>query len=431
VATSKGKKHKDERDPLEIHLEGNLRTLRERGLDHPELHAFDALLKVANKLGFAGTPQNKLEAALELTISHIEDEPEVETLRLIFGLRPTTQNTRGLASHQRLVAAWKYARQNIDKDGNFSYFRTHRLRKRMEELAGKLFTLYCDPPTVSDMVESDSQTQLKPVVSAKANSTTSQRKRRLVQLGIIIPVVVSMVFVLTTGHSLSQKALPPLFHLSAESRRLLSNEIVNKWNFEATDELGYTDESTEGHTSVHFRAGGIHPPLNYVRTFTGSHQDELLGVTTTHVADGRQLGPVTSRAVFAHPGEIVWLQVLVNGWASPVPRCREIPPTGVYLFLSLWNSGNNRLHIIRAWVFGENTFPAWITDAVAVETTQAVTLEPDSSISREYTPGTGPDADDPVTDIEPAFLAPGLALDEHGVMTDCLGVSLSIAFRQT
>lgn len=133
-------KRKKPPDPLESELNGNLRRLRERGFVEFDIHDLRALLKVAVALSQTGTPREKIEAALTLAIDDYLDEAKIETAHLWYGLRPKTQDTRGLEAGKRTTIAWKYAlahdpQENRSREG----FRTHGGDEHFEFLAKQLF----------------------------------------------------------------------------------------------------------------------------------------------------------------------------------------------------------------------------------------------------------------------------------------------------
>jgi hypothetical protein len=181
-------------------------------------------------------------------------------------------------------------------------------------------------------------------------------------------------------------------------------------------------------------------PLNVPKksAINSSFGDEqrFLGVYATAVTDSRQ-NDLSFRyhATLARPGDVVWIDVILDNNAEVTPNCKLAGPlvaTDAYLELGIWNSPDNRLHIIRAWLSAANTNPSWVTDAVAVVTTQATTLEPDSSISRELSWLSPHYSDDPVTNVESIFIDPGFLLDGNGLIGSCNGnvVYMQIGFRQ-
>jgi hypothetical protein len=173
-------KRRDSRDPLEIQIEGDLRTLLIRGLSHPDLHDLEALVQVARGLSTTGTDLEKIEAALALAVSDYDDEAKIETTHLWFGIRPKTRDTRKMSSAERHEAAWEYAREKDDRDRSFSYFRTHRARSRYEYLARRLFVRYTENKSNSS--------EASAVSDANKGAPTSDSKERQLHIGFTTQV---------------------------------------------------------------------------------------------------------------------------------------------------------------------------------------------------------------------------------------------------
>ena len=133
---------KDDRDPLEIQLDGNLRTLHRRGLSDPRVYDLDGLLLVARALSRAATDEARIEDALALAIGDYGEPEACETVHLWFGLHPKTQDTRELAVTKRHEAAWEYAEKTAKQA--FHSFRTHGTQSRVEFLARRLYVRYME-----------------------------------------------------------------------------------------------------------------------------------------------------------------------------------------------------------------------------------------------------------------------------------------------
>jgi hypothetical protein len=459
----------DTRDPLESQLDGNLRTLHGRGLSDPQLHDLQALLLVARALSQTGTDLGKIEAALRLAISDYGEETvKIEVAELWFGLKP---ETRGLPSSRRHVIAWEYAKDRIAGDKGFQNFRTHRASKRYKSLASKLFVRYREktsrPPTPTPAPNpipsqealladpQDARTEpagsdgdLPPAFgSGGAGRERRLAGRRWLQVSLALVAVATTALTLanvwTGGRAQAPTLLPSLSRLYTESKRHLTGDHAPSPGSVATSELGFGDPTPQGRITYHEVNKSYFPPLTPTfdsivnGPYGGGNELEFLGVTATRVTDGRELGkPYRGRAVLARPGDTVWIEVFLDNNAEVTPHCGLSGPSvaiGTRLELGVWNSPDNHLHVIRGWLSAANTTPRWITDAVAVVTSNPTTLEPDSSISREFSWLNPHYSGDPVTNVESVLIYPGLSLNGNGVIGSCYDntVYLTIAFRQS
>lgn len=93
----------------------------------------------------------------------------------------------------------------------------------------------------------------------------------------------------------------------------------------------------------------------------------------------------TRRVTRLRFGHVARVSVYVANNAADQPDCGSL--TGatvaheVVLRIRIWTSSDGSLHIVRAWVSGENTEPRWVTDAIAILTGDGVRLRPDAWLS--------------------------------------------------
>jgi hypothetical protein len=110
------------------------------------------------------------------------------------------------------------------------------------------------------------------------------------------------------------------------------------------------------------------------------------------IAAGFHLSPIPfsihTRAVLAQRGQEVWVRIYVDNGVAPQSNCAELMgPTiahDVSVQAGIWNSWQNRLHVIRVWLYASNATPTWVTDAVAVVTAQSNKLTLVPTLSRQY-----------------------------------------------
>lgn len=452
-------KRKDDRDSLESEIEGNLRTIRRRGFVNPKVDDLRALLEVGRALSDASTNYERIEAALSLAIEDYHDAHKVETMHLWFGLHPKTLDTTKMGATKRTTAAWEYAIANDPTEKRAEQgFRTHGGDDRFRILAEHLHLRYkaapkggvtkesAAPPKAPQAPQPEPALTLEvPPPLAQASDMPSIRRWLLVCL-LLGSVVLVLVLTITGAWSSAPASapLPSLVRLGAESNRHLVGSQAPAPDMGSTRQMGFGDPSPNGRTTYrNVRQGSAQgyvaptsPTFDSVVNGLVEPNNELkfLNVQASRLTDGRQVDHY-GRVALARPKDLIWLNIFIDNNAQAAPHCELTGPfvaTGARLELRIWNSPDERLHIIRAWVTAANTTPRWITDAVAVVTTQSTTLELDSAISRESSGVTGRFADDPVTNVETAMLYPGLLLDGDGTIGSCYDevVELDLALHQ-
>jgi hypothetical protein len=229
--------------------------------------------------------------------------------------------------------------------------------------------------------------------------------------------------------------------LEAEAERNLTGHSVPSPDDYPSRTLGFGDPTPHGRKTYRVSSGHYSPPS--YPTFDSIveknlDEREFLGLGTSLITDAQQLGelPEQHLALLVTPGMVVWLFAEVTNDGSETASCTledKSVALGVRFRLSIWNSPDNHLHIIRGWILGKNTIPRWITDAVAVVTTHPATLVPDGSISREFRYlSTHQKASNPVNGE--SIFDPGLPVGGDGVVPDwgCFqeDFSFSIALKQ-
>ena len=115
------------------------------------------------------------------------------------------------------------------------------------------------------------------------------------------------------------------------------------------------------------------------------------------VAANAPNAPTIRTEAWGHSARLRWPGYLAVGIyiadsAWPGGRECETPPerlyaTNVRVRVTIWNSPDSRLHVIRAWIeAGNPTFPTWVTDAAAVVTERParLVLNPRFSLQGRY-----------------------------------------------
>jgi hypothetical protein len=236
---------------------------------------------------------------------------------------------------------------------------------------------------------------------------------------------------------------PSLTQLSHEAGQQLTGRRAPAPDKQMTSALGFGDPTPNGRPTFHDGTHGFTasdtPTFDALVNANWHVGDErrFVRVETSLTTDAQQLWQLPNKHVArARPQEIVWVLIYVDNNAIPTPHCALSGPyvaTDTRLRVAVWNSTDDHLHVIRAWLSAKNARPAWITDAVAVLTLNATTLEPDSSISRELSRGSPQFHNEPTINVAPLLVYPGMLVGGNGLVGSCWNnrYYVALGFRQT
>lgn len=435
-----------------------------RGLLHqpvPRLATVPALQRAAAELCTAASGIAAIRATIQLAIDHLGDDRK-EVAELLFGLTCASHGKR--VGERRHLAATKYRELADKSEAEYSdeKFRTKAERALVADLARVLAALLEEPrqpvthstATTPEPEATPSHSDRLPVGDSKTEPTPTPKwrsARPLPMLILIAAVLIVGVVIWVSEESQPGSVQAQLSRLSSEAERNLTGTQAPEPG-DASRRLGFGDPTTGGRKAYYLaewlKSAPTNPTLDSlifaVRNVFVYDARRFLSVQVSSLHDARQLLRSTAHAASAPAREVVWLTALVANNVKANPNCARNEygiVTNVHLLLSIWNSPNGRLHIIRAWLTAADTDPKWITDAVAVLTDTSVTLEPDSSISRELAINLNPETPDPnifaiepPIDVESILTAPGLVIGEEGVVGTCENNSsyfVQIGFRQT
>jgi hypothetical protein len=131
----------------------------------------------------------------------------------------------------------------------------------------------------------------------------------------------------------------------------------------------------------------------------------------------------TKPAAVAGPNALVFVYLYVANDAPQEPNCNKLEgktiATNTRIRLVVWNSPNNRLHIVRGWISADNAYPKWITDAAAVITFKAAPLSFDPADSWQYSISPSQFAKEAPLPNQDFFDAGGMALSSDGLLGSC------------
>jgi hypothetical protein len=374
-----------------------------------------------------GTPlEARLKAALEAGARHLPGAYG-EAMADLLDFAPDLGKSRVESRRRSAVSR---------VGGKYNYFKNTLEKRTLKELAGHLARLAHEQPpqTVPEPHRADPEPTERP-------SPLDRRIAPPVRLGhpasillIAALVVVSALALSDVLTSASSIPTAELARLATESEQELTGDQAPAPG-DVSRTLGFGDPSPQGRTVypyVAYRAeqgapaqktpASPTPSLDVLTDAPGvSDERRFLQVITGRVTPSRPDGNIR-RSAFVRGNEPVRLWLYVDNGAAPEPNCASL--TGATIArhttvrVAIWDSPNKRLHIIRAWVFAENTQPTWITDAVAVVTEHGGTLQLTPSLSSQYSESPTYRSRPPLTSsaiIEPG----GMSLGGDGLLGSC------------
>jgi hypothetical protein len=128
-------------------------------------------------------------------------------------------------------------------------------------------------------------------------------------------------------------------------------------------------------------------------------------------------------AAVADPNALVFVWLYAANDAPEEPNCKDLVGStiakNVRIRLAVWNSANNRLHVVRGWISADNAYPKWITDAAAVITSKAAPLSFDATDSWQYSLSPSQFAKEAPLPNQDFFDAGGMELSSDGLLGSC------------
>ena len=268
------------------------------------------------------------------------------------------------------------------------------------------------------------------------------RLGRALGIGAALALLIGFVLVLADRPS-SHLTTTSLSRLSKEAERNLTGREAPQPSKQMTAVLGYGDPIPGGRPTYREHKGQITPPttptFDSILNAQNGVGDErrFLHVESSLATDSEQLWQIPeAHTLVANPHEIVWAIVDIDNNAQATADCdlsSRYVAIESRLRVAIWNSADDHLHVIRAWLSAKNATPPWITDAVAVLTRNVTTLEPDSALSREYSTLSPRFRANPSINVESLLLYPGLLIGGDGLVGSCWDnrYYFALGFRQT
>lgn len=364
----------------------------------------------------------QLTAMIEGADEHLDHRRKGVAVEL-FGLAlaagekiPKLEDRRNAAAQKMYVATSTFIRQ--------------KERPLLKELAGILLAHYGEQPPANDGADTTSAEVL--VATYSTTRQPLRRTRRLAFAATSTAVVLAVLTLLLVNRSspgtAHAKSLS-LGSLSTEAERYLTGNQAPAPDKQMTAVLGYGDPITGGRPEYRETPHGFTAPLSpgfdslVNANYHVGDERRFLRVETSLATDAQQLWQLPEKHVVeVRPNEVVWVIVYIDNNAANTPHCALTGPyvaTDTRLRVAIWNSSDNHLHIVRAWLTAKNAYPTWITDAIAVLTPNVTTLEPDSSISREYSKLSPQFHTNPTINVESLLLYPGMLIGGNGLVGSC------------
>ena len=363
-------------------------------------------------------------AAIETAIFRLGRIQYEEAIRAAFGISEDAKPLTKLQDRAKLAA--KKMPQDAFQESELQRM-CDKLAELMLEIAAERRAASAPPPPVPEPVPRRALWQRWSVAA----------------LGLGVLLAGFGVLLADGGSSSGTSTDPSLAQLSHEAGQQLTGRRAPAPDKQMTGALGFGDPTPNGRPTFRdgkhgFTAPGT-PTFDALVNANGHVGDErrFVRVETSLATDAQQLWQLPDKQVVqARPHEIVWVLVYIDNNATPTPDCALNGPhvaTHTRLRVAVWNSTDDHLHVIRAWLSANNTQPAWITDAVAVLTSNATTLEPDSSISREFSKLSPQFHSEPTINVESLLVYPGLLVGGNGLVGSCWNnrYYLALGFRQT
>lgn len=358
-------------------------------------------------------------AAVEHVVFRLGDGAYSEAVRAAFGISDEAKPLTTLHDRSKL-AAEKLGRKPVPLDKNDHKRMCRKLAEVMLELA------------------------------AEGRAVSRPRnERRLMRWGgagvVAVVLVVGAVWVtggLRSGPSKTSGLGTPQAELTAQAARQLTGDQVPAPGT-ASRTLGFGSDPTAGvrpvEAYVHVTPTTSTPLLDSMvdRPYGVGDERQFLRVYALHPQRWTKgYLPAMRQVASLRPHDRVWLWLLVDNDAAPQPDCRNLSgpsiATNTRARLTVWDSADKKLHIVRAWVLADNAQPKWVTDAVAVTSSKPVTFQLDPAASWQYSKLSRRYATMPPLQDSSILASAGMVVGDHGLLGSCWGnqVVLRLVFSQ-
>ncbi len=278
-----------------------------------------------------------------------------------------------------------------------------------------------------------------PMPSPGTPHHAKRHRRRPSAVILSLLLLVGLVVFVLASRQPSSASVPKaaLARLATESERQLTGDHAPVPG-DVSSLLGFGDPTPEGRTVYPYVShnpkpgtpgygtpAAPTPTLNALTDVPHGIGDERqfvhVGITETN--ERPHANTITHRAVYAQDGQDIWLRIYIDNGAAPEPNCNMLTgPTiarHTTVRVATWDSPNGRLHVIRAWVYAENTNPTWITDAAPVLTQSAQTLKLSPSLSSQYSEQPKTYLSHPPLTSQAIVEPAGMLLGGNGLLGSC------------
>jgi hypothetical protein len=394
----------------------------------------DTLAAVAAYLSDDSTlpPLRQAEDAVSESIGRLGSSRFANATALVFGVADKRATMRTVAARRRLAATELGVGESALKE-------SHEPRMCLAIASDLLKRL---PETLLPETASSPAPDIQPVPIAdddQARPTTTAARRFRPALAVLLAVL---------GLAIALLALQPWNEAGASTHELA------RLTAEAERPLALSQTPLPGTTTPLLGFGdenGGRPYFQYVnRTKVPGYPvlDSFIDAPE-HVGEERMflrveaapklpknfvLRLTPSAAAAGHDLAFVWIYVAND--APQQSNCSELVgptvATNTRIRLTVWNSPNNRLHVVRGWISADNAYPKWITDAAAVITAKAAPLSFDPADSWQYSIFPSKFAHEAPLPNQTFFDAGGMPLSSKGLLGSCWSNrwAMVLAFNQ-
>lgn len=232
------------------------------------------------------------------------------------------------------------------------------------------------------------------------DDTSKRRYRALLSTALVIVGIVLIIVTQLIGTGTASIPTAELRRLAAESEHQLFGDQTPVQG-DVSRLLGFGDPTPTGRTTYPYVAHSKEPgelgdtfasPVPTLDAMTdvnfgiGDEREFIRARAAT--AKRPRAQEITQRSVFVRNGQYLWLRIYIDNNSAAEPDCNALTGPTIAKHttarVAIWDSPNERLHILRAWIYAANTQPTWITDAVAVVTQSPRKLQLVPSLSSQY-----------------------------------------------
>ena len=256
------------------------------------------------------------------------------------------------------------------------------------------------------VVKFSSATRVLPVLISEANRALDLNDT---------PVPGTASGVLGFGDSVGGRIVYPFVPEAPTTNRPFFNSMVDVSNTSSESERY---DPTDQRMFVHAASVSLNEvPTLQERIIKPQYPYEFISLRT------EQLPPLVARVVTLTTSEVLLVSVYIanDAWQRH-DNCNDARKPWIAhnsrLRIAVWESQDRRLHVIRVWLDADNTYPRWVTDAIAAVTTVPTDLTLDRTRSEDPAVDLFPPKHQPPPFSDPLQTS-GMLIGEEGLVGNC------------